>query len=97
MVTKKSICLQVSVIFLLVSIFGITGFSAKISWAGDGVNLPEVSGLLPSTQPPCESLPEIIENGYQRVYTTTSVPVTIEQLEEMRQSGKTPDIDPETG
>ncbi len=97
MITKTCNCFHTAIIFLLVSIFGISGFSAKISWAGDDVNLPEIPGLLSSIQPSCESLPEIIENGYQRVYTTVTVPVTVEQLEEMRKSGKTPDIDPETG
>ncbi len=99
----KSISFYVLMIFLLVLVFGMSGFSAKISLAGvdvdlsGDVHLPEASGLLSTPHPSCDSIPEIVENGYQRVYSTNSLPVTVKQLEAIRQSGKMPDIDPETG
>ena len=84
-------------IFLLVSISVLSRFAAQISWAGDSVNASVLPVELIAQQAPRDSLPEIVGNGYQRVYTTTTIPVTIEQLDELRQAGKTPDIDPETG
>ena len=97
MFTRKSIYFHVLMIFFQVLVSGVSGFADEVSSAGDDMNSPEVFVGLVGQQPPLGSVPEFVENGYQRVYTKTMVPVTIEQLEEMRQSRKTPDIDPETG
>ncbi|MCD6532808.1 MAG: hypothetical protein J7L25_01855, partial [Deltaproteobacteria bacterium] len=97
MITRKPVYFYLLIIFWLVSASAVSGFADKDSLTGEDMNSPEVLVKLIAQQPPPGSIPEIIENGYQRVYTTTTVPVKVGQLEEMRQSGKTPDIDPETG
>ena len=97
MFTRKPIYFYAFIIFLLVSVFSISGFAVQASVVGNDINLPEVPLELVVEQPPRESMSEIVENGYQRVYSTTTVPVAVEQLEEMRQYGKTLDIDPKTG
>jgi len=97
MFTRKSIYFYVLMIFSLVLFSGLSGFAAEVILAGDDINPPESPAELFAQQPPRDSLLEIVGNGYQRIYTTTAIPVTIKELEELRQSGKTPAIDPETG
>ena len=96
MIFRKPAYFYPLIICLLASICGITEFAVKDSIAGDNMNTPGVPVKLIARQPPQGSVPEIVENGYQRVYATTTVPVKIEEPGEIRQSEETPYIDPET-